>query len=122
MKRSIVISIFAITLLFAVSVSNADEEFRCGSKVIKLGISQYDVRRLCGDPSYVQSWQELRTRRDFGPGHSEPGKPLYLRPQVVEEWVVIEEWEYNLGSNQFIRYLKFENGRLTRITTGDYGD
>ena len=33
----------------------------------------------------------------------------------------IEEWEYNLGTGQFIRYLRFENGRLIRITTGDYG-
>jgi hypothetical protein len=42
-------------------------------------------------------------------------------PLFVKELVTIEEWEYNLGSNRFIRYLRFENGRLTRITEGDYG-
>jgi hypothetical protein len=39
----------------------------------------------------------------------------------VEELVTVEEWEYNFGSTRFIRYLQFENGRLTRITEGDYG-
>jgi len=35
--------------------------------------------------------------------------------------VTVEEWEYNLGPGRFIRYLTFENGRLIKITTGDYG-
>ncbi|MBW1954196.1 MAG: DUF2845 domain-containing protein [Deltaproteobacteria bacterium] len=28
---------------------------------------------------------------------------------------------YNLGPNRFIRILRFENGRLVDITTGDRG-
>ncbi|MEN6321862.1 MAG: DUF2845 domain-containing protein [Syntrophaceae bacterium] len=38
------------------------------------------------------------------------------------ETVEIEEWTYNLGSSRFIYYLTFENGELTRIESGGYGD
>ena len=34
---------------------------------------------------------------------------------------MVEEWEYNFGTNRFLYYLRFENGKLMRITVGDYG-
>jgi hypothetical protein len=42
-------------------------------------------------------------------------------PIFVDKLVTVEELEYNLGSNRFTRYIRFENGRLIRITKGDYG-
>ena len=42
--------------------------------------------------------------------------PLFLR-----EMIMVEEWEYNFGTNRFLYYLRFENGKLIRITVGDYG-
>jgi hypothetical protein len=39
----------------------------------------------------------------------------------VLETVEIEEWPYNLGPTSFMLYLTFENGRLTRIESGEYG-
>jgi len=51
----------------------------------------------------------------FLPGEEPPG---FL---FAKELVTVEEWEYNLGPGSFIRYLTFENGRLIKITTGDYG-
>jgi len=44
-----------------------------------------------------------------------------LPTPLAKELITIEEWEYNFGATQFIRYLRFENGRLREITTGDYG-
>jgi hypothetical protein len=38
-----------------------------------------------------------------------------------KEKVKIEEWTYNPGPTEFIRYLRFENGILTNISTGDKG-
>jgi len=114
--------IFLLILFSVFSVTESiATDFRCGSKIVTVGIHRAEVIRRCGNPSNVESWPEIRTRRDFGPGLHEPERPIYLRPQIVEELVTIEEWEYNLGPNQFIRYLRFENGRLTKITTGDYG-
>jgi len=43
------------------------------------------------------------------------------RPLFVEELVSVEAGAYNFGSSRFIRYLQFENGRLTSIMEGDYG-
>jgi hypothetical protein len=35
--------------------------------------------------------------------------------------VTVEQWIYDLGRTQFTRILTFENNRLARIETGDYG-
>ena len=39
--------------------------------------------------------------------------------RIVE--VQIDEWTYDFGSTQFVRYVTFEDGRLLRIDTGHYG-
>jgi hypothetical protein len=37
------------------------------------------------------------------------------------DFVSIDGWAYNFGSNLLIHYLHFDNGRLTRIELGEYG-
>lgn len=37
------------------------------------------------------------------------------------ESVVIDDWTYNFGTNNFLYFLRFENGRIKEITTGGYG-
>jgi hypothetical protein len=69
----------------------------------------------------VEVWEKVRVKRDFGPWLFEAEMGLSRWSPFVKELVTVEEWEYNLGSNRFIRYLRFENGRLIRITVGDYG-
>ena len=83
-----------------------DSDFRCGSRIITIGDRKYDVLRKCGKPSHTEAWEEVRLLRDFG-------------DEAIT--VTVDDWVYNLGSTYFIRYLRFENGRLTRITVGDYG-
>ena len=121
MKRVWLSSILVLSTLFIFGSDGTASDFRCGPKIITVGNYKYDVLRRCGEPANVETWEEVRFRRDFGPGLFGEEKILYLRPQLVEEFVTIEEWEYNLGPNTFIRYLRFENGRLTRINDGDYG-
>jgi hypothetical protein len=96
-------------------------DFRCGSEIVTIRDYRYDVLRKCGEPSHVEVWEEVRIKRDFGSGLLETEMGLNRWPLFVKELVTVEEWEYNLGSNRFIRYLRFENGRLIRITVGDYG-
>ena len=62
-----------------------------------------EVRKKCGPPTEASQRQE---RKGWG---------------YVLETVEIEEWTYNLGSTSFMVYLTFENGRLTRIESGEYG-
>ena len=122
MKATRISSIIMVTLLLATASDAAASDFRCGSKIIKTRDYKHDVLRRCGDPSHIEVWEEVRIKRDFGSRLLEMEMGFNRWPLFVKELVTIEELEYNLGSNSFIRYLRFENGRLTRITEGDYGD
>ncbi|UCD36569.1 MAG: DUF2845 domain-containing protein, partial [Nitrospiraceae bacterium] len=35
--------------------------------------------------------------------------------------VQVEEWTYDFGSRSFLLFIRFENGRVSRIESGDYG-
>ena len=110
----------ALILLFLTASGVIASDFRCGSEIIGLGDRKYDVLKKCGNPDNVEVWEEVGIKRDLGsrlflPGEEPPGFPF------AKIFVTVEEWEYNLGPGSFIRYLRFENGRLIKITTGDYG-
>lgn len=119
--KTTVLSILGVTLLFLVAPAVLADSFSCGSRIVSIGDRKQEVLRKCGDPSHVEYRGEVRTRRDVGPRIQGTQIGLSRRPLFVEELVTVEEWEYNFGSTRFIRYLQFENGRLTSITEGDYG-
>jgi len=122
MKVTWINCMIVATLLFAAGSNVMATDFSCDSKIVSIGDYKYDVLRRCGEPSHVEVWEEVRIRRDFSPGLLETGIGLYRSPLFLTGPVTVEEWEYNLGPNRFIRYLRFENSRLIRITEGDYGD
>ena len=102
------LSCFLVLGLFFIAGSDLmASDFRCGPKIISVGNYKYDVLKRCGGPSNVEAWEEVRVKRDFGSGPFGEEKVMHLRPLPVEELVTIEEWEYNLGPNAFIRYLRF---------------
>jgi len=87
--------------------------FRCGTRVITQGDPADKVLNFCGSPISVQ------TRRAERPYIDELGRS-YLYRGLVEE-VVIEEWTYNLGPNQFMRLVRIENGRVVEVKSLGYG-
>jgi hypothetical protein len=114
------ISSALLIFLLLVASSASASDFRCGSGIISPGDRKFDVIRKCGNPDNVEVREEVRIKRDLGAHLFLPGE----EPRgflFAKELVTVEEWEYNLGSGRFIRYLTFENGRLIKITTGDYG-
>jgi hypothetical protein len=79
-------------------------QFRCpAGSLILVNDRISEVRKKCGPPTEASQRQE---RKGWG---------------YVLETVEIEEWTYNLGPTSFMVYLTFENGRLTRIESGEYG-
>jgi hypothetical protein len=111
-----------MALLWAGAGDPSGSGFRCGTRLVSIGESTSKVLQKCGQPSYIETWVEERIKRDFYKRiPAEPYEEFYREPFLVKEIINIEEWEYNLGPTQFIRYLRFENGRLIRITIGDYG-
>ena len=109
-----------IFFLFAAPSDVLSADFRCGNNIISIGARKSEVLRKCGEPASTETWEAVRYKGSLGSRPVLPDEDL-SRPFLVKELVTIEEWEYNLGPGQFIRYLRFENGRLIRITTGDYG-
>jgi hypothetical protein len=79
-------------------------QFRCpDGSLILINDRISEVRRKCGPPTVADQRQD---RRLWGYGW---------------ETLEIEEWTYNFGSTSFMIHLTFENGRLTRIESGEYG-
>jgi hypothetical protein len=120
MKTSWFFCLLIIFFLWAAPSQVLPADFRCGSSIIDIGARKSEVQRKCGEPASVETWEAVRYKGSLGSRPVLPDEDL-SRPFLVKELVTIEEWEYNLGPGQFIRYLRFENGRLIRITTGDYG-
>ncbi|MFQ5598141.1 MAG: DUF2845 domain-containing protein [Nitrospiria bacterium] len=83
--------------------------FRCGMGIVTKGARKIEVLRKCGRPAYVDAWRERR---------------LYTDAQTHERRKVnlfVEEWTYNFGSNQLIRFFTFHNGKVVAMTPGAYG-
>jgi Protein of unknown function (DUF2845) len=88
---------FSICLAFAVALATADaisqttsDSFRCqDNNLVSLGASMYEVIHLCGEPDSVN---------------------------VLGDPTADAVWVYDMGRTEYIYYLEFSRGRLTRIS------
>lgn len=119
---------FAITVLaafgfgLAASPANADLGLRCGTRLITPGDSIERVLNECGEPSLVNSWEEERIHR-FPDRYYDDDvyNQTYGPVQRIIVRVTVQEWTYNHGPHRFIDRVRFENGRVRKITSGGYG-
>lgn len=52
----------AVLMLLLMSVSaTAEDSFRCGSKLVSIGDSKYQVLAKCGEPSYTEVRREKKS-------------------------------------------------------------
>lgn len=122
MKYLAMIFLILTALPVGADTESRTSDLRCGQYIISRGARQSEVLRKCGDPSHIERWEKENVRRDFYkdiPVQSD--EELYQEPLFQREFILVEEWEYNFGRTRFLYYLRFENGRLMRITVGDYG-
>jgi len=107
MKR--IATCFVFFAIFGlVAESGASAIFECGRWLIEVGDTKPEVILRCGNPSWTEEWEEeLFERID--------------RDVVRRIFIHVDEWTYNLGPNRFMRTLRFRNGKLVDIKTGDYG-
>ncbi|GAB6910172.1 hypothetical protein DESC_20007 [Desulfosarcina cetonica] len=115
----IVFGILTTFLLAAPKESNADRAMRCGSRLVMIGDLTTQVEDICGPPDDREQWEEWRgsARSEYFDYETE----RYIAPKLSMGPIRMERWTYNFGSNRFIRYLEFKNGKLIRIETGDKG-
>jgi len=122
MKLIIIVCFILIAFPIAASDNNAVSDLRCDPYIISLGDTQSEVLDKCGQPSNIETWEEERIKRDFYRNIPvQSPEELSQEPLLVKEHIKIEEWEYNFGPTRFTYCLRFENGKLTRIISGDYG-
>lgn len=98
----------AILLLFMSAEASA---LRCGSKLVDIGDRKIEVLEKCGNPLFVETWEEEAIIYRSG---------LERQIRGISS-AHIEEWTYNFGANRFIYFLRFVNGRLNRIEEGALG-
>lgn len=84
---------------------------RCGNKLVDIGDRKIEVLEKCGNPLFVENWQEEVTVYR--------GRLEKQIRRISSNY--IEEWTYNFGANRFIYFLRFVNGRLNRIEEGQVG-
>ena len=102
---------FSLLVLAAAGGSTAAvaaDTLRCGNRLVSIGDNKAEVLIKCGPPEWKDAWTDV----------------VINNPDTVEALRVNidrERWIYNLGSHSFLRFLLFENGRLVKIATGDYG-
>jgi hypothetical protein len=125
MKKVIpLVALCLVWLAAAAAAGSSSRSFQCGNRLVTLGDSKGEVLHRCGSPSWEDGWYEDRVEALAGarPYATKPGDPLGTRiPLYTVLRVWVDEWTYNLGPTQFTRTLRFENGRLVSIETGDYG-
>jgi len=88
--------------------ARAADTLRCGNRLVHDGDTQDEVFRRCGPPTFRNFSTELISFETAG-------------GFVVTKQVPVETWTYNRGPREFVRYLKFRDGRLVRIVAGGYG-
>jgi hypothetical protein len=115
---------YATLVAFGIALGAGDaaaDGMRCNNRLVSKGDSTYAVRSRCGEPDDATRRVETRTERRRVRVPCGPGGALCDRIQEVSADVVIDEWTYDFGSQQFVRYLTFVDGKLYHIATGSYG-
>jgi Protein of unknown function (DUF2845) len=116
-------SITALALLTVAAVlspraATAEDNMRCGSRLVSTGDGKDKVRTLCGEPSDITFQGVIRRapRREYGYGIN---RYEYYGPGVID--MPVEIWTYNQGSSKLLRKLRFVGDELDQITTDGYG-
>lgn len=116
MKQGLVI-LLTLTLCLAIAGETAafrggSTSMRCGTVLVSLGDTKLETLLKCGEPV----WRETLA------GGCCPGSYLRRAGGRFKTYSgFFEEWTYNFGPQQFMRILRFQNGRLVDIELGEYG-
>jgi len=87
----------ALTCLFVASVS-AEDTFRCGSKIVRVGMTSAEVLKYCGQPTSKEVEEQ-----DVRSGGRVVGKTQ------------VNRWTYSRGSVGKPKVLEFDQDKLLSI-------
>ncbi|UCH80491.1 MAG: DUF2845 domain-containing protein [Nitrospiraceae bacterium] len=104
-------------------ISSTAFALRCGSDLILKGDRKIEVLKACGESEFREEWEEETVTHITGETDELRGDLIIGRETNIGKSHVnhLEKWTYNFGSNRFIQYLTFLNGRLRKIEDGPKG-
>ena len=100
-------------------IALADDNLRCGTRLVSVGDGKDKVRSLCGDPTDI-AFVGVIGRRSYP---TYPGTGPYDYSWIGPAWVElpVEMWTYNLGPSKLLRKLRFVGDELVEIRTEGHG-
>jgi hypothetical protein len=108
------LTIAILGLLLGTVPVYADDDMRCGNRLISSGDTIDKVLTLCGEPRSREHRTIMRR-----PSYDYGGRIIYFGDGFVE--VPVEIWTFNFGPNRLMRRIRFIDGEVDNIDTLDYG-
>jgi hypothetical protein len=99
------------------AITFADRALRCHGRLVHIGDPKTEVLSKCGEPDHIDPWEE--NPNGYTSRIYDYEKERYQLPELIKGPILFERWTYDLGPNQFTRYLFFQNGELYKIERGD---
>ncbi len=114
-KTSISLALACMVFL----ASNPAHALRCGSRLVKDGMHESEVKAICGTPVSERSLGYVL------PSHYDRTHGLttirYYGHSGYYSEVLVTELVFNFGPRKLMRKMRFEGGILTSIETIGYG-
>jgi len=117
-KRITLLSLATLILLAFSSSHPKAATFKCGTEIVRPGMTTMQVLLRCGPPSFKEL-KRVITEGSYGrrfPHGFPEGKGGYS--EVTE---TVETWYFNCGAHRFVKILTFRAGLLRRVRVGRYG-
>lgn len=108
--------------LILLAIGDPAHAFRCKSRIIKDGMHEAEVVRLCGEPVSKQNIGYVIRSYGYGSRVVTINRHRYPRSYGhFPQEVLVTEMLFNFGPRKLMRKLVFEGGILTSIRTMGYG-
>jgi hypothetical protein len=111
MRIRVAATVFAVVVLGAAIGSALALD--CHGRLVVIGASPWEVIERCGEPVGIEEVTRYIPQQFYD--HNQQRSVQVLVP--VQQSI----WTYNFGSNRFVYFLTFQEGKLIDIKTGDYG-
>lgn len=107
--------------LWIAALPAAADTLRCGTDLISLGASTYEVLSKCGEPLLRETLREPIERVRSGQALVRDDQGSEQAVQLIEtepEYREVLRLTYSPGGGSFLRFVDLYNGRVIRITLG----
>ena len=113
------ISISLVLACMAFLASDPAHALRCGSRLVKDGMHESEVKAICGQPVSERSLGYV-LRSHFDQTHGLTTTRYYGHSGYYRE-VLVTELVFNFGPRKLMRKMRFEDGILRSVETIGYG-